>query len=102
MSDVLKDRNVTIARELTKLNEEYIEGSLNELKDLDFKTIIGEIVLIIEGNKDENNKVDDQKILERANYLLSRNISVKDVSDIISYELNIPKKYVYNLLINQK
>ena len=36
--EVLGNRKAVIARELTKLNEEYIRGSLEELQTLDFNT----------------------------------------------------------------
>ncbi len=99
--EVMGDRKATIARELTKLNEEYIEGSLSELVTLDFSTLIGEMVIVLEGNNKEES-VDDNSILSRADDLLKRNISLKDVSDIISFELKVGKNYVYNLLLNNK
>ena len=102
MFEVLGDREATIARELTKLNEEFIEGPLSELKDIDESTLIGEMVVLVEGNKTEN-EIDDEEILKRAKYLLAKNIKTKDVADIVSYEFNINKNYVYDLIIkNQK
>lgn len=101
LKDILGNRFITIARELTKINEEYVEGYLDELISLDFSSIIGEIVLIIEGNRNES-QIDDEAILLRADYLLKKNISLKDVSDIVSYEYKIGKNYVYNLLTKNK
>jgi len=47
---VLGDRPACLARELTKLHEEFIRGSVSEiLARLGDKTIRGEIVLVIEG-----------------------------------------------------
>jgi len=47
------NRQVVIARELTKKFEEFIRGELNDvLQKLDGKTLKGEIVLIIGGNLD--------------------------------------------------
>ena len=45
--NVLGNRQVVLARELTKINEEYIRGTLQELNDIDSTTIKGEIVLIV-------------------------------------------------------
>ncbi len=100
--EVFGDRKATIARELTKLNEEYIEGTLSELKDIDPSTLIGEFVIVIEGNKEESSQVSDEELLQRANYLLKKNISTKDVADIVSFEYNVNKNYVYQLLIKNK
>ena len=102
MFDSFGNRETTIARELTKLNEEFIEGTLSELKEIDESTLIGEMVVLVEGNK-ETNEVDEKEILKRAKYLLDKNIKTKDVSDIIAYEFKINKNYVYDLIIkNQK
>ena len=102
MYSVFGDREATIARELTKLNEEYIEGTLLELKDIDESTLIGEMVVIIEGNNKED-VVDEKELLDRINYLLKKNIKTKDVADIVSYEFNLNKNYIYDLIIkNQK
>ena len=102
MFEVFGNREATIARELTKLNEEYIEGSLEELSSIDKSTLIGEMVIIVEGNKEEN-IIDEKIILDRAEYLLKKNIRTKDVADILAYEFNINKNYAYDLIIkNQK
>ena len=102
MFDVLGNREATIGRELTKLNEEFIEGTLSELKEIDDSTLIGEMVVVVEGNKEET-IIDEKEILKRAEYLLNKNIRTKDVADILSYEFNINKNYAYNLIIkNQK
>ena len=102
MFEVFGNREATIARELTKLNEEYIEGTLEELSKIDKSTLIGEMVIIVDGNKEEK-KVDEAIILDRAEYLLSKNIRTKYVADILAYEFNINKNYAYDLIIkNQK
>ena len=50
--EVLGDRRVAVARELTKLHEEIVRGSLVELAELYSKTKVkGEIVLVIEKGK---------------------------------------------------
>lgn len=96
-----KSRKATLARELTKLNEEYIEGTLEELEQIDESTLIGEFVVVIEGNNEEV-VVSDKELLERSKYLLKKNIRTKDVADIVSYEFNVNKNYVYQLIIDNK
>jgi len=99
--NVLGDREATIARELTKLNEEFIEGKLSELCEIDESTLIGEMVILVDGNKEET-KVSDEEIIERANYLLDKNIRTKDVAEIIAYEFKVNKNYVYDLIIHHQ
>lgn len=52
-ADILGERQAVVARELTKMHEEFARGTLKELLE-DFgkrKAIKGEIVLLIEGQK---------------------------------------------------
>ncbi len=98
---VLGNRRISLVRELTKINEEFIEGALEEVSNIDENTLIGEMVLVVEGNN-ETEEVDINKLLDRAKYLIKKNISLKDVADIVSYEFDLKKNYVYNLLIEEK
>jgi len=55
-------RNASVSRELSKLFEENRRGTLQELLDyFKTKTIKGEIVMVIEGNKDKRTEVDDKE-----------------------------------------
>ena len=97
LRDGLGNRSVCLARELTKLNEEYIRGELDELIQIDESTIKGEIVLIIEGNKEEN-VIDDDKITARVAYFVNLGLSQKDAINIVSEEFNVNKNYVKKLV----
>ena len=97
LRDGLGNRNVCLSRELTKLNEEYIRGSLDELVEVDESTIKGEIVLIVEGNKEENT-VDDNKIVARVAYFVELGLSQKDAINVVSEEFGVNKNYVKKLV----
>ena len=94
--DVLGNRNACLARELTKINEEYIRGTLDELISIDESTLRGEMVLIVEGNKKEE-CVDDQKIIARVAYFVELGLSQKDAINVVSEEYNVNKNYVKKL-----
>ena len=94
---VFGDRTCVIARELTKLNEEYISGSLSELVNLDFKTIKGEIVLVLEGQNAENELINDKKIQEKLRFYMSLGVTEKAAIQIAVEELKVPKNRVYKL-----
>lgn len=96
--EVFGNRYITLARELTKLNEEYIEGYIEEFLEVDYSTIIGEIVIIVEGNNKEE-EIDIENILKEANTLLKEGQSKKDVSKFLSKKYNISKNEIYDLLI---
>lgn len=46
---VLGDRNIALARELTKVHEEVIRGKVSEVQERLEDPVLGEIVLVIEG-----------------------------------------------------
>ena len=94
---ILGNRNACLARELTKINEEYIRGSLDELINIDESTLRGEMVLIVEGNKKEEN-VDSQKIIARVAYFVKLGLSQKDAINVVSEEYNVNKNYVKKLI----
>ena len=68
LEEVFGDRQAVLARELTKIHEEFLRGKLSELKTIDEPR--GEFVVLVEGNKDlpllEDNPLDFcQKLLEQ-------------------------------------
>ena len=97
IKEMFGDREACLARELTKINEEFIRGSLEEISSLDEATLKGEMVLIIEGNK-EVESVDDEKIVARIAYFVKLGLSQKDAINIVSEEYNVNKNYVNNLV----
>ena len=97
LNELLGDRNICLARELTKINEEYIRGTLSELVVLDESTLKGEMVLIIEGNKEES-KVDDDQIKARVAYFIKLGLSQKDAINVVAEEYDINKNYIKKLV----
>ena len=97
LKEVLGNRYVCLARELTKINEEYIRGNLDELLELDESSIKGEIVLIVEGNKEES-AIDDKEIVSRVDYFVKLGLSQKDAIGVVGEEFNINKNYIKKLI----
>lgn len=97
LKEGLGNREVCLARELTKINEEFIRGKLDELCEIDESTIKGEIVLIIEGNKEEK-QIDDAEIIARVAYFVKLGLSQKDAINVTAEEFNINKNYVKKLV----
>ena len=61
MADILGQRQACIARELTKLHEETINGDLRELANrvASMPPLKGEVVLVVAGRAGDVNSVDD-------------------------------------------
>ena len=97
LRDGLGNRDICLARELTKINEEYIRGTLDELLELDESSIKGEIVLIVSGNKEEK-AIDDKKIKSRVEYFIKLGLSQKDAINVVSEEYDVNKNYIKKLV----
>ena len=94
MLEVFGDRFVTLARELTKTFEEYISDKISNILKID--SLKGEMVLIVEGYKEDNNIDIDpiSKIDELINLGYKPNEAIKEVSKILNISRNdLYKKY---------
>jgi 16S rRNA (cytidine1402-2'-O)-methyltransferase len=99
MVEALGNRQACIARELTKLHEEIIKGTLSELAEIDPTTLKGEMVLVVEGNKDEFGiKLSDDELRNLVKNLTDRGISMSDAIRQISDMTLIQKNYLYKLM----
>ena len=94
--EVLGNRNAVIARELTKLNEEYIRGTLEEFQTLDFNTLKGEMVVLVEG-KEKVQEVSEGQIKEKLLYYMDYGISKKVAIELTKNDLKIGKNQVYKV-----
>ena len=96
-----KDREVTIAKELTKMHEEYIRGTLYELqKTLQLRSTKGEYVLVIGGLQDQREIGDSQLLLEIKD-LHGQGKSNRDAVNEIAKKYNVSKRRVYELSIER-
>ena len=59
LKDIVEDRKIVIAREITKIHEEFIRGSINEIID-NYKEPKGEHIILIEGNKNIKNDNEEE------------------------------------------
>lgn len=100
LGEVFGDREVVIARELTKLNEEYVRGRLTEFNDFDFSTLKGEMVIVLAGN-DKEVEIDENAIKNRLNYFIEKGLSKKDATEVVADEYKINKNIVYKIAIGK-
>jgi len=109
MLEILGDRKIVIARELTKKYEEIIRGKLTPvLSEINTKEIKGEITLIVQGGIKEkgNDTIDflkDECIMEKyLRKLKNQGYSNKNIIKIAQEKLNIPKNLIYKKLLEMK
>lgn len=102
LSDILQSREVVLARELTKIHEEYIRGTVKELME---KTdnLKGEMILIIEKNNKDNeeelNSLNNLTLEEHYNFYEKRGLNKKEIIKKIAKDRNVSKNEIYQYFI---
>ena len=95
-------RKILICREMTKFYEEYIRTDIDDLEPFNF-TPKGEITIVI-SEKFEKKKSSimlneyDKKTIQK----MIKKLSIKDITDLISQNTNVPKKKIYNYCLKLK
>ena len=108
--DVLGDREAVVARELTKLHEEFSRGRLSELVEQFSKreTVRGEIVLMISGesaNRESTTKPATsswQQLAARIDELIGEGTDSKSALKQAARELGLKRDEAYRLMETQK
>lgn len=101
LHNVFGARKAVIARELTKIYEEYIRGNLEEFLLLDEASLIGEMVIIIEGNTNEEPIYKDKEdIIKMVQSFERLGYTTKDAIKKVSELLDISKNEIYRLYHN--
>jgi len=95
------DRQAVICRELTKTHEEIIRGALSELEVWCSGEILGEITLVVAGANPIDNS-DPQQWIAMTEKRIELGISVRDAVADVAAELNVPKREVYDAVINHR
>lgn len=96
--DVLGDRHICIARELTKVHEEFIRGTISEILPI-ASELKGEIVVVIEGNQDDYEKdVDMGQILNMVNTSIESGMSTSAAIKEVAKQTGISKNQIYDLV----
>ncbi len=95
-------RKILICREMTKFYEEYIRSDIDNLEP--FKSDPkGELTIVISEKLKEKNssiilKESDKKNIQK----MIKKLSIKDITDLISQNNNVPKKEIYNYCLKLK
>ena len=98
LEEIIEERKIIIARELTKIHEEFIEGSIKELIEKS-KEIKGEIIILIEGNKkeklNEKNELNEISLEEHYAYYEKQGFEKKEIIKKIAKDRNVNRNEIY-------
>ena len=94
-------RRILFCREISKFYEEYIRKNVNEL-ELFNKELKGELTIVVS----EKDKKKTSQILSESDINIIRSminkLSIREITDLISKNKNIPKKEIYNICLKLK
>lgn len=101
LHEVYGNRQIVLARELTKLNEEYLRGNLEEFLTIEESTLKGEMVIIVKGNEEEN-KLSDEFLINKVGYFVEKGLTTKTAIEVVCDEYNVQKNYLKSLINSAK
>ncbi len=97
------ERRVCVARELTKIHEEILRGTLAELAAIE-REWIGEVTIVLGPWEPASREtaIDDQAIDARIDQELAAGVHPKRVSEIVSAWSGRPKREIYMKVVAKK
>ncbi len=101
MYDILGDRRIAVARELTKIFEEIIRGNISELiEKIGKNKVKGEITLILQGGHNAPVNFSDDEISKKLLALTkNKKISLRDAVAEVVNDTGLSKKRIYDLAV---
>ena len=94
------ERKIMIAKEITKIHEEFFRDSIKDIK-LFNPTLKGELTIVISENISKKQPVNEKKIVNKIKKYL-KNYSLKDTVELILETENINKNKIYQLCLKVK
>lgn len=102
VAEVYGNRRIALSRELTKLHEEHLRGTVEEVRSaFQDRTPKGEFVLVVSGKSSEEIQKEKEEsfaeltILQHLQEVMSQGLSKKEAVKIVAELRGIPKKEVY-------
>ena len=96
--DIFGDRRCCLARELTKVHEEFLRGTISEVLEA-CEGLKGEMVIIIDGNHEDFHKdIDYGTLMMMVNDQISQGMSKSDAVKKVAGETGISKRKLYEMV----
>jgi len=99
---ILGNRKACIAREITKIHEEFIRGTLEEFVNIPLETLKGEMVIVIEGSKEIEDTFDEGKIIYQLNSFIKQGETPKSAIQLTAQLFQLPKNEIYSIYLKTK
>ncbi len=105
MLEEIGDRKICLAREITKIHEEYIRGKISEVLQK-IEEPKGEYVLILEGNDKNEEEIKKEQLNamsleEHFKYYEKQNLDKKEIIKKIAKDRNTNKNEIYQYFLKK-
>ncbi|PSB18357.1 16S rRNA (cytidine(1402)-2'-O)-methyltransferase [Phormidesmis priestleyi ULC007] len=102
LADMLgSDRSITLARELTKLHEEFWRGTVDEAIELYLKREPqGEYTIIVAGAESVQVVLSETALKSELQSLLDQGLSRSDASRQLAQQTSLPRRQIYQLALS--
>lgn len=101
LNEKVGDRQVVLARELTKMHEEYIRGTVKELLEK-IESPKGEFVIVIEGKEEEEIDYSEISMEEQFDIYQDQGLDKKEIIKKIAKDRKLTKNEVYQYFLDKK
>lgn len=96
LKEIIGERKITIAKELTKIHENFYRGEIDKILEK-IQNPKGEYIIIIQGNeyKNEENFFADMSLEEHYKYYEEKGYNKKDIIKQMAKDRNVNKNEIY-------
>lgn len=104
LEEFVSDRNVVLARELTKIHEEFIRGNIKGIIEKS-KDVKGEMIILIEGKpeitlEEKQQEFKNMSLEEHFSFYEKQGFDKKDIIKKIAKDRGVPKNEIYMYFMN--
>jgi 16S rRNA (cytidine1402-2'-O)-methyltransferase len=103
LATLLPERRVAVVRELTKIHEEVLRGTVAEVAALlEARNVLGEIVVVLEGASVVPQRVSDEVIVAALFEQWDDGATTRDAVEYVAEALGVSRRDVYRLALESR
>ena len=101
MLEILGDRNICVAREMTKLYEEALRGSLSEVISVlsEREALKGEVTVVVEGSGEGRKEASADVAREMLRLLRGKGFSLSEAVSLVSGTFGVSRNGIYRMAL---
>ena len=103
LKEIVENRKIVLAREITKIHEEFIRGNIEEIISKS-ENLKGEMIILIEGAKkqEEQCSLNNLSLEEHYEYYQKQGLEKKEIIKNIAKDRGVSKNEIYMNFVNKK